>query len=359
MAKWLTIIVAVIGLGVGIYTAATARQILPILPPAQQPSVNPFPHAVAGTGLVEASTRNIGVAAPDPGLVVEVYKQVGDKISVGTPLFQLDTRPLDAERVRAEAALASSQAELTHLKAKPRLEDLPPLEAAVQQAQSLHMDRKDDYDRALAAERTGGANPYEVIRKKFAMETSAAELRVAQANLDRIKAGAWSQEIAVTQSKVDMANADLDAIRIRAGRMTVKSPVDGNVIKRNINPGEYASSTPVGQGGGSGANRTDAPMVVGDISQLHIRAQIDEADMPLVRPGAKGSARMRGSLDVNLPLTMIRIEPMAMPKTHLTGLVTEMVDTRVVEVIFRVDDLKGVSIYPGQLVDVYVETPPK
>ncbi len=359
MAKWITIIIAVIGLAICIYTVATARQDLPTLAPAEPPSVNPFAHAVAGTGLVEASTRNIGVAAPEPGLVVKVLKQVGDKVSDGNPLFQMDRRPLEAERVRAESVLESSQSELSRLKAQPRAEDLPPLEAAVLQSKSRHMDRTDDYDRAITAEKGGGANAYEVARKKFAMETAAAELAVAEANLARTKAGAWAQDIAVAQAKVDMAKADIAAINIRLDRMTVRSPIDGTVIKRNINPGEYSSSNGGNSAQGGGANRTEAPMVVGDISTLHVRAQIDEADAPLVRPGARGVARPRGSVDVNLPLTMLRIEPLAMAKTQLTGLATELVDTRIVEVVFRVDDLKGVSIYPGQLVDVYVETQPK
>ena len=55
---------------------------------------------------------------------------------------------------------------------------------------------------------------------------------------------------------------------------------------------------------------------------------------------------------------MLRIEPLALPKTQLTGLKDELVDTRVIEVVFQVEagDAAGVRPYPGQVVDVFLET---
>ncbi len=69
--------------------------------------------------------------------------------------------------------------------------------------------------------------------------------------------------------------------------------------------------------------------------------------MPRLREGAAGIARVRGAAEKRLPLVMVRIEPLAIPKMSLTGSVTERVDTRVVEVLFRVESLEGMRLYPG------------
>ena len=76
MVKWITILVAGLGLSVGIYTVATNEKTVERPAPARAPSVNPFERGIAASGIVEATSRNIGVAPPDAGLVTEVLVEV-------------------------------------------------------------------------------------------------------------------------------------------------------------------------------------------------------------------------------------------------------------------------------------------
>lgn len=346
MFRWIVIVIALIGVGVGVYSAATTQEQLPKPPPAQPPSVNPYPHGIAATGLVEAATRNIAIAAPEPGLVTAVQAQVGERIRKDQPLFEIDRRPLEAELLRARAGKTAAEAELARMRALPRPEDIPPLEAAVQQAQARVKDATDEFERVSAALAKDAATQSEVNRKRYAMEAAQAELAAAKANLAKMKAGAWAREIAVTQAQLAAADADIDALCVRIERLTVRSPIDGTVIKRNIEPGEFATPADA-----------EPAMVVGDVSSLNIRAQVDEQDVAMLKEGAAGLARPRGPVETLMPLTMLRIEPLAMPKRQITGMASELVDTRVVEVLFRVADSKGVAIYPGQLVDVFIDVP--
>ena len=73
----------------------------------------------------------------------------------------------------------------------------------------------------------------------------------------------------------------------------------------------------------------------------------------MLRTGAAAQARVRGQKAILVPLTMIRIEPLAQPKVQLSGATTERVDTRVLEVLFRVQG--SATLYPGQLVDVFID----
>lgn len=345
MSKWVIAIMAVVGLGVGIWMVSTAKEDLPRQPPAQPPSINPFPEGVAATGIVEAASRNVAVAPPEPGLVTTVFAETGERVEKGQPLFGLDRRPLEAQLLEARGALRAAEAELAQLRAMPRPEDIPPLEAAVAQAQAQVSDARDEFQRTQGLYETGAANQRELQRARYALEQSQASLAAAQADLARMQAGAWEQQIAVAEAQVAQARAAIEAVEVRLGRLTVTSPITGTVIKRNIEPGEYASP-----------NTGEAAMVLGDLTALHVRAQVDEEDVVEVRPGAEAVARPRGAFDVRMPLTMLRIEPLAIPKQQLTGVPQEQIDTRVVEVVFRVLDTKGVPIYPGQLVDVYIDT---
>jgi multidrug efflux pump subunit AcrA (membrane-fusion protein) len=347
MIRWATILLALMGLSVAIFTIATATHQPPKAPLEATPSINPYPSGLAASGTVEASTRNIQVAAPEGALVMRVLVGVNDRVRTGDPLFELDSRALQADLIKARAAKAVAEAQLHEAQAQPRPESLPPLESAVQNAQAELADWTDQYERFQAAAQQVAGTDVESRRRWYAMQGARARLAQAEANLALARAGAWAPELEVLRAGVAQAEAGIAATQALIDRRTVRSPIDGTVLKRNIEPGQFAPAEPA-----------RAAMVIGNIDELHIRARVDEEDVPRLVEGAAGTARLRGAADITIPLTMLRIEPLAAPKTELTGATTERVDTRVLEVIFRVDGTPRVPIYPGQVVDVFIEARP-
>ncbi|MCE9589446.1 MAG: efflux RND transporter periplasmic adaptor subunit [Planctomycetes bacterium] len=344
MIKWFTIILAVLGLSLGLWTVATSKEVVPKPPPAEPPSINPYPHGIAASGLVEARSRNVQVQSPEAGLVTRVLVEFNQAVHTGDPLFELDARLIDAEIVRAEAALALAKVELERLRQQPRSEDVSPLVAAVGVAKAQSDDAKDQLERTQDMVKRNAGTENELARKQYAVEERKAALTQAQAELDRVKAGAWKEDIAVAVQRVAQAQSDVQALHLRRDRLTVRSPIDGSVLKRFIEPGEFANT-----------NATNPAMVLGDLSRLNVRAQVDEEDAPMLRPGAKGTVRLRGAVNRVLSMKMLRIEPWAQPKVQITGQNLERVDTRVIDVIFEVegDDLSG--MFPGQIVDVFID----
>lgn len=350
MTKWITIIASVAGLAVAIYAIAVSKREAPEVPLAATPSINPFEEGIAGTGIVEAASRNILLAAPEGGLVTRVWAEVGQAVKAGDPLFELDSRPLQADLMRARASREAALAALQRLEAQPRPEEIPVLEAAVEAARATVADSSDLYESLSAAALRNAASDQEVRRRWFALEEARARLAQAEAQLALARSGAWAQDIAVARARIAETEADIKAIELLIDRRTVRAPIDGTVLKRDIEPGQFAP-----------ADVANAAMVLGDLSRINIRARIDEEDLARLREGARGVARLRGSAEITVPLEMVRIEPLARPKTDLSGSTTERVDTRVVEVIFRVTARSGADIptlYPGQLVDVFIEGAP-
>ena len=90
---------------------------------------------------------------------------------------------------------------------------------------------------------------------------------------------------------------------------------------------------------------------------LHIRADIDESDAWRVRANTAAVAYVRGDTRQKIPLEFVRFEPYVVPKKSLTGDSTERVDTRVLQVIYRIRDEKT-PVYVGQQMDIYIEAPP-
>jgi HlyD family secretion protein len=353
MVKWISFFLAALGLGVAAYTVATAVEPPKDLPPARSPSVNPFGRGFAALGFVETATREVQIAAPESGLVLEVFAEVNDRVRRGDPLLRLDARAQEAAVLRAEAGLRTGERELLRLRAQPRAEDLPPLQADVSRTAALVAEREEELARLQTAQGQSAATEWEARRLKILADQARAAAAGAQADLDRLKAGAWSQDVIVSEARVAQLKADLDASKLLLERMTVRAPRDGTILRREVEPGEYAD--PNGE-----------LLILGDLSALNIRAQVDEDDLPLLtrRPVDKAVplaavARTRGALPIKLDLELVRVEPLARRKSDLSGANAERIDTRVIDVVFRVkaSEKQGLGLVPGQAVDVFIDAP--
>ena len=265
----------------------------PIAAPVVQPAQAPYETFVAGSGIIEASSENISIASPLAGVIKEVFVKAGDKVSVNQPLFSLDDRSILAELLVNEAQVTKAKASL----------------ADAETQLSIYRGVKDE--RAI----TRG----ELLKRESAL--------------------------LLAQAGVAQADATVMASRTTIDRMTIRSPLNGEVLQLRARVGEFAPAqimiTPL--------------MVLGTVYPLGVRVDIDENDAWRVESGRPGLATLRGNTALSFPLTFVRFEPYVVPKRSLTGESTERVDTRVLQVIYSFD--RGtLPIYVGQLVDVFIES---
>ena len=187
-------------------------------------------------------------------------------------------------------------------------------------------------------------------------------LRRAQAEFDLAAAGVWAHDRTVARCGLTEAQARCDQARAELGRLRVDAPrvrrpgadhashpfpdadlVQFRVLRVNVRPGES-----VGTASGQPA------IVLGTFGPLHVRVDIDEADIPRFRPGAAGIASPRGDSGQRIPLRFVRVEPHVIAKRSLSGDSIERVDTRVLQVIYAID-ATAPSLYVGQQLDVFLD----
>ena len=313
--------------------------------PPIQPSRSPYENTVAGAGIVEAQTENIEVGATMPGLVVEVYVKVHEKVRAGDRLFKLDDRQLKADLDVRQAAVLAARAELLRLKNQPRKEQLPILQAAVREADADLAMAEDELRRVqrLNERGRGVVTEQEIVSRKQAFNMAQARATKANADLDLTRAGAWKYDIEIAAAAVKQAEAQVAAVEEEINRTTITALVDGEVLQVNVHPGEFV-----------GTPHSEPLIVLGNVKQLHVRVDIDEHDIPRFVPAAPAQAVLKGDSSIKFPLRFVRIEPYVIPKRSLTGQNTERVDTRVLQVIYAVQS-SDVPLYVGQQVEVYID----
>jgi HlyD family secretion protein len=272
-----------------------------------------------------------------------VYVKVGQLVKKGDKLFRLDERALNADRRVKQASLKSARAQLRKLEAMPRKEEVPALEARVREARANLADQEDLARRSRRLAQQGAVGDEERNRRDQAVRMAREQLRKAEADLALMKAGAWEPDKEVAQAAVETAQAQLEQVETDLRRLTVTALVDGEVLQVNVRPGEYVN-----------AQAGSALVVLGNVGTLHVRVDVDEHDVPRFEPGAPAKAFLRGDPRQEFRLHFVRVEPYVIPKKSLTGDNTERVDTRVLQVIYRVEPSKR-RLYVGQQLDVYVE----
>ena len=115
MRLWLPIIAA-LGLAIAIVMVMMENHHQAKAPasPAADAARAPFRDYVAGAGVLEASTQNIAVGTPVPGIVSDVYVRWGDRVKTGDRLFKIDDRGLQADLVSAAAKVHQSESVLAN-----------------------------------------------------------------------------------------------------------------------------------------------------------------------------------------------------------------------------------------------------
>jgi multidrug efflux pump subunit AcrA (membrane-fusion protein) len=333
----------------------------PASPPVE-PSRSPFGKQVAGAGIVEPETENINVGTAVAGVVKAVHVMVDDRVEAGAALFDLDDRQMAAELTVRQALRDNAAATLAKLEAMPRPEEVPPLEAKLAESKANLDDKLKLFERAKMEAEAGVGSGETYDARKIAVDVARAQLRRSEADLQLLKSGTWKRDIAVYRATLAQAEAQVKQTQTELERLKVTAPrvrrpgadrtinpipdadlVKFRVLQVNVRPGEYVSAQ-------SGA----ANIVLGTVGRLHVRVDVDENDIGRFKPGMKGTASPRGQPGVRYPLIFYRVEPYVIPKKSLTGSNTERVDTRVLQVIYAIDDPKA-SLYVGQQVDVALD----
>ena len=341
--KYILPLLAVVGLGFAIKTVVEARQVPAASQPLRTPPSRPVGKKVlSGVGLVEAKRENIPIGANVPGVVTEVFVRIGDKVQAGSPLFRVDDRELKSELKVREAALVSAKAQLHKLTAAPRPEDVPPLRATVAEAKARHESARFNAGRTKNLFEKGIAPIQDYDTDRFSEAATEATYQKAKADLDRMLAGTWKEDLDVARAAVVQAESQIESITVALDRLVVKSLSEGEVLQVSVRPGQYA------------ALAWKEPLIVlGDVNTLHVRVDIDENDLAYFVPDRPAVARLRGRPDVEFKLKYVKTEPYVIPKKSLTGDNSERVDTRVLQVIFAIEQ-PPIKVFVGQQMDAFL-----
>jgi HlyD family secretion protein len=230
------------------------------------PSPAPYVQTtVAAYGRIDPAQRLAGIVAPYQNVAIqstlsepadEVYVREGDTVRAGQLLAQLDTADLQAQMQSDLATANSNQANTSHtvyqgsLSIAQGMDTLRTDEAAVRQAQQTLSNDQMNLNRDQSLLTQGYISQQAVDSQSTLVRNDQEALNSANANLASARSnvqangtlgGQGLQAAAVRQSQAQeqVALAQAQQVRVQIGKAAVLSPIDGVVVNRNLNPGEY------------------------------------------------------------------------------------------------------------------------
>lgn len=208
---------------------------------------------VSASGKIQAK-RTVNISAETMGKVVHLRVAEGDAVKAGQPLLQIDPRNLETAVQNREASLATarSQLEQTRSQAENSRVALRQSEDTLRRQESLMKSGlipRETYDRAL---------------NDFRMRQT--DVRVSE------------QAVRTQEQRIKQEEANLESARYDLNKVLISSPIDGIVIRRNIEEGETAIV-------GTMNNAGTVLLTIADLSVIETEIEVDETDIPYIRIG--------------------------------------------------------------------------
>jgi multidrug efflux pump subunit AcrA (membrane-fusion protein) len=304
---------------------------------------SPFPTYVKGVGVVEPKSGNIYIGIPFDRIVKHIYVSVNDKVKKGDLIIQFDTRDLVANLQVKQGEYEKALANLQKLEALPRKEDLIIAGEALKKAQIALDAAKTQYEMILNLPNPRAISKEEQDKRLYKLQIAEAEMREAQTQYEKIKAGTWEPDLKIALYQVTQAQADVEVLKTEIERTSIKSPIDGTVLQIKIHEGETPTS-----------DISKTAIIVGNVDEYYLRVSIDQFNVSNLTPNAQAAAFRQGNRSTEFLLEFLHFEPFMMSKKYLTNSLDEKVDTQVFEILYKILT-KDSGLFIGEKMDVFID----
>ena len=237
---------------------------------------------VSASGKIQARTT-VNISADTMGRLTELAVDEGQTVKKGQFLMQIDPRNQLTAADRTAAGLAAARSQLEQLR-----------NTVATARENLALSRENlRRARELWAQQ---------LTTRQALDQAESEVKVRESSLRDAEQSLGTQEQRIRESAATVSSAQYELSRAR-----IESPIDGLIVRRNIEQGETVVT-------GTMNNAGTVLLQIADMSIIEAEVEVDETDIPFVKIGQ---------------LAKIKID--AIPDKTFTGKVTEVGNSPIVQ----------------------------
>jgi HlyD family secretion protein len=290
----------------GIYTVST-RGASNTIDPARLAAaeMGTMTRSVVATGKIEPITK-VEIKSKANGIIERLLVDVDHHVEAGQVLAELDKENLRAREREARANLEAAKAALTAAEAQAAKNEIEAEAPDAEFARTAYQRATSLADQKLVSQESleQAKSLYDQAQNR--RRASQSQLLVSRAKVNEARAQVAQAQAAVERAQEELANA------------TIKAPIIGTVLTRDVELGSPVSSIL-----NLGANAT-LVMTLGDIQKVFVRGKVDEADIGQVRLGMAARITTESFRDKVFQGNVTQISPIGVEKDNVTTFEVEV-----------------------------------
>src|SRR5262245_59910262 len=290
-------------------------------------------------GRVEPWSGEIKVAAPVIATIGEVLVKPTDKVFAGEVLIRLQDEEVRARLATAEANVAMRKRARNDQTASNRVIDRRRSEDAVGDAERAVVEARAAIDTASVARRAGTGSEGDVETARAAYARALDRLKQERLELRKLSNDSGVPLPVAVDGQLKVARTELAGAEAALEKLMIRAPIDGTVLQINGRVGELASPS-----------STQPLLVLGNVSKLRVRAEVDERDFGEIKLGQVALVRTNAFRGREVAGKVASIAPMVDAGRINRGQ-RGVTDVNVVEIL--VDLVEPGPLAVGMKVDVY------
>lgn len=228
---------------------------------------------VSSTGTLQA-VITVQVGSQVSGRIQELHADFNSVVKKGEVLAIIDPATFQAQRERALAQLATSDASVKNAEASlvNRQAELVSAKANLEVLQVAVREAERQFKRVEGLTNDGvmSAMDYDNARLNFDQGTARVHQAEAQVNQSAANIRSALAQLDQAKANVKQSKADLDMAEVNLNYTKIISPIDGVVVERSVDIGQTVAAS------------LQAPtlfLLANDLSKMQVIAQVDEADI--------------------------------------------------------------------------------
>jgi len=230
---------------------------------------------VSASGKIQARTT-VNISANTMGRVTRLSVEEGNRVKAGQFLLEIDPRQLRTQVMRGEAGLSAQQTAVAQARVQ-----LEAAKASLKLAQDTYKRQQDLWKEQLTT--------------KESLDRAENDVKLRERDVEAREAS-----ITMESTRVRQTSADLDNAKYNLGQVSIDSPIDGIVTRRNIELGENVMI-------GTMNNAGTVLLTIADMSIIEAELEVDETDIPNVQMGQKAKVTIDAIPDKTFTATVTEI----------------------------------------------------
>ncbi|MCK9217648.1 MAG: efflux RND transporter periplasmic adaptor subunit [Firmicutes bacterium] len=189
--------------------------------------------------------QEIMITPKQPGKVMKINFDLGQRVKTGQVLFQLDKTDVSLQLNQAAIAVELGEINLKRISGSTYEQQMIQLKTALSSAEINYNDANANFETIKILYEAGGESKFNYDRAESQYKLAKEQYENAMANYKLLEEKSSLENIELAQAQLKQSKAAYNIALNALNNMDVKSPIDGVISGNNLKVGEFISNATV------------------------------------------------------------------------------------------------------------------